>query len=353
MKRIISVFLIFVFVFSSGDTALAKTRLVEKNRRYNGFTYSVYAEGDCAIRHYIKLNSYNGSACHVKIPDSISYTSVYMVPSRYKYPKKIRKITVPKKLRYRGEFAKLPNLKAIFVRKSAEYLYTKKGVLFSKGKLCGGWLDIYPRGKKDKTYYVPKKVKGIGPYAFTNSKNLRSVKLPKGLQWIDDHAFAGCKSLKKIKIPKWVYYIGEGAFKKCKARIILPRNMKKVKGNQRGGTHYELFVDSRSKDNPDAPIVQVPYCDIEEIQPDTGTVNMNKQNTHKLVTHFQINGQWSTLLSNGLQYRSLNPKVATVDDHGVITARKKGTTKITVTHMYLYGYHSYAAGEYTIKVTVK
>lgn len=350
MKRTISVLLLLALVLSIGDTALAKTKSPDGSA---GFTYSTYTEGDCVKRTYIKLKSYNGSACHIKIPAYISSCPVNIVPSRYKYPKKIKKITVPGKLRYQGEFASLPNLKAICVRKSAEYLYTKKGVLFKKSGILGVWLDIYPRGKKDKTYHVPEKVKGIGPYAFVNSKNLKSVKLPKGLLWIDAYAFKGCTFLKKIKIPKWVYYIGEGAFKKCKARVILPHNMKKVKGKKGEGAHYELFVDSRPKDDPDAPSVQVPYCDIEEIQPDTKTVNMKIQSTHKLVTHFQINGQWSTLLSDGLQYRSSNPKVATVNDHGVVTAKKKGTTKITVAHLDLYGYHSYAAGEYTVKITVK
>ncbi|MCH5253145.1 MAG: leucine-rich repeat protein [Lachnospiraceae bacterium] len=355
MKRIVSVICVLVLSLSLCGEVSAETRLVSKNNKYGKFTYSVYhSRVGCIAREYIELKSYKGKASHLKIPCEMGKRQVESPPSRYKYPKKIKEITLEKRIFYpnKGEFTGLPNLKEFHIKNSTNGAYAKKGVLFAD--IMGGlWAYAYPRGKKAKSYKVPKKVAVIGDYAFANCKNLKSITLPKNLIEIKDYAFYGCKSLKKITIPKRVYYIGEGAFKKCKAKVVLPHYMEKVKGDSKEGSHYELFVDGRPKDDPNAAIEHVKYRDIEEIQPDTKTVEMTVNSKHTLVTHFQIEDHWNTLLSDGLAYKSSNPKVATVDDHGVVTAKKRGTTKITVRHLYLYGYHNYAAGIYTVKITIK
>lgn len=353
MKKVISLLLIFAMILSPGYMAKTQTRLMSKNNKYGKFTYSLYRIGDCAIRIVACLDSYNGAASHVKLPAKIDgRTEVDAPPSRYKHPKKIKKITLEGRLSYYGEFASLPNLKTIQMKKNSRSSYAKKGVLFYD--LLGGIrLVAYPRGKKEKSYRIPEKVKVIGPYAFTNCKNLKSITLPKGLLEINEYAFYGCKSLKKITVPKWVSYIGPGAFKKCKARVVMSPYMKKVKDATEEEAHYELFVDSRPKDEPDAEVRQVAFRDMDEIQPDVKQVEMTAKSRHTLVTHFKIGQDWHTLLSDGLQYKSSSPEVATVDDHGIVTAKEKGTTKITVEHLYLYGYHNYAAGQYNVKVTVK
>lgn len=353
MKRIVSLFLIFALILCPGSVSKTRTRLMSKNNKYGEFTYSVYRIGDCAVRFVASLDSYNGVARHLKIPKKIDgRTEVYSPPSHYKHPGKIKKITLESVLTYQGEFASLPNLKTIQMKRNSRNSYSKKGVLFYNF-LGGVKLVAYPRGKKGKSYRIPENVKIIGSHAFHNCKKLKSIKLPKGLVEINEYAFYGCKALKKITIPKWVSYIGSGAFKKCKARVVMSPYMKKVKDKSEEGSHYELFVDSRPKDDPDAEIRQVAYRDMDEIQPDAKQVEMTANSRHTLVTHFKMDQDWYTFLSDGLQYKSSNPKVATVDDHGVVTAKQKGTAKITVEHLYLYGYHTYAAGQYNVKVTVK
>lgn len=364
MKRIGVILLAALLSVSMGATAfaapMANESQISKNNVYKEFTYSIYREGICLIRRYAKLDSYKGTADHVKLPVFVRQGSrkipVSEPPSRYKKPKKIKKITLEGRLlgyggQYRGQFAKLPNLKAIQLKKSDKDSYTKGGVLFDD-YLGGIWLNVYPRGKEAKRYRIPKKVAVIGPYAFANSKKLKTITLPEGLLEINDHAFYGCKSLKKLTIPKWVNYIGSGAFGKCKTRVTMSPYMKKVKDQSKEGFHYELFVDCRLKDAPDMPIQQIPYRDMDEIQPDEKELHMTAQGRHTLVTHFREKENWYTLASDGLKYRSSNPDVAEVDDHGVITAKKKGTAKITVTHLYLYEYHNYTVGKYTVNVTV-
>ena len=105
--------------------------------------------------------------------------------------------------------------------------------------------------------------------------------------------------------------------------------MKKMRGKSEEEEHYELFVDCRPKDSPDAAIQQMAFRDIYEIQPDVKQIELGVGKRHKLVTHFESGeNYWYTLLSDGLQYQSLNPEVATVDDHGVVTAKKKGSAII-------------------------
>lgn len=360
VQRTVAVICVLVLSLSlCGEvSAYTETRQISKNNKYKGFTYSVYFRRvDCVAWRYVDLKYYKGKESHLKIPGEVGGTQVASPPSRYKYPKKVKEITIEKRLfhPYQGEFAVLPNLKEFHLKKADKSIYTKKGILFNDYEdfLGGLWIYAYPRGKKEKSYKVPKKVGVIGDYAFANCKNLKSITLPENLREIEDYAFSGCTSVKKFTIPKWVYYIGPGAFKKCKAKVVLPHYMEEVKDDSKEGSHYELFVDGRPKDDPNAAIEHEPYRDIDEIQPDTEAVEMTVNSKHTLVTHYRIGEKWNTLLSDGLAYKSSDPNVATVDDHGVITAKKKGTTKISVRHLYLYDYHRYVAGKYNVMITVK
>jgi len=62
---------------------------------------------------------------------------------------------------------------------------------------------------------LPKSIKNIAAYAFSQCVNLAEINLPKGLLSIGDLAFRGCGSLTAISIPKSVTNIGGGAFSEC------------------------------------------------------------------------------------------------------------------------------------------
>ena len=356
MKKIIAIFMTFALLVVSADTVKAGGRLLSENNTYGDFTYSVSSFGSCLIEIMAQLNSYNGEAEHLVIPGSVPYyegkVSVNAYPSQYRYPEKIKQITLGCNIWYQGEFAGLPNLESIQYHTQDRNVYSENGIFFDDF-LGGIWLKIYPRGKKEKSYQMPKKVTVLGPYAFANCKNLSSITLSKNLMEINEYAFRGCTSLEKITIPKRVNYIGAGAFKECSARVKMPANMKKIKDKSEEGFHYELFVKCRPKKKPGAAIKKKLFRDIDRISPATKKVTIKKKKKHKLVTHFQIKEKWYTLYSDCLRYTSSNSKVATVNDKGVVKAKKKGTAKITVTHSWLYDYNYYVAGKYTVKVKVK
>lgn len=71
-------------------------------------------------------------------------------------------------------------------------------------------------GISAKEVVVSENVKSIGPYAFANCENLRTVTISESVKKIEEHAFANCKSLQTINIPAAVTEIDNTAFDGCK-----------------------------------------------------------------------------------------------------------------------------------------
>jgi hypothetical protein len=78
---------------------------------------------------------------------------------------------------------------------------------------------------------IPTGVK-IGPAAFENCKNLKTVEIASGITKIPDFAFNGCESLVSVSIPEGVTEIGVRAFSLCLslASVNFPGSLKKIGG---------------------------------------------------------------------------------------------------------------------------
>lgn len=74
-----------------------------------------------------------------------------------------------------------------------------------------------------------KKVVGIGPKAFSNTK-VKTVKIENGPEYIGEHAFLYCNSLNSISIPNSIKTIGKYAFASDRSltKIALPDSVTKV-----------------------------------------------------------------------------------------------------------------------------
>jgi len=59
---------------------------------------------------------------------------------------------------------------------------------------------------------IPNSITNIGPFAFEGCKNLSSIKLPTGVTSIAGLAFSLCTRISSLKIPDNVTFVGEGAF---------------------------------------------------------------------------------------------------------------------------------------------
>lgn len=73
-------------------------------------------------------------------------------------------------------------------------------------------------------------VVSIGPNAFRNCTNLKSVYLPSTLKTVNDYAFWNCPRLSEVSIPDKVTSIGVAAFGECKGlqSIVIPDLVKKI-----------------------------------------------------------------------------------------------------------------------------
>ncbi len=85
-------------------------------------------------------------------------------------------------------------------------------------------------GCKIEKIVLPKSLKSIRPYAFSEVFTLKNLVLPEGMEKIDSLAFADFFSLESITIPNSVRTIGECAFKNCEhlKSIRLPKGIKRI-----------------------------------------------------------------------------------------------------------------------------
>ena len=81
-----------------------------------------------------------------------------------------------------------------------------------------------------KSVIIPKSVKSIGDYAFSDCSKLRTVTIPGNVESIGDGAFYGCYRLAKVIISDGVKSIGEEAFKDCDSlkKVVLPDSVERI-----------------------------------------------------------------------------------------------------------------------------
>lgn len=89
------------------------------------------------------------------------------------------------------------NIERISVESDNSNFTSVDGVLFNKNQ---DRLIIFPVNHSSNEYTVPEGVKTIAPYAFVNSKNLKSVSLPSSMSIIGQDAFIGCVNLQTLKV---------------------------------------------------------------------------------------------------------------------------------------------------------
>ena len=69
---------------------------------------------------------------------------------------------------------------------------------------------------KVKNVVFPKELRAIGPMAFAECENLKTVDFSEGVTYIGYRCFFDCKNLKKIYMPKSIEVVGSEIFFNCK-----------------------------------------------------------------------------------------------------------------------------------------
>lgn len=111
----------------------------------------------------------------------------------------LTELTIPSEVSVIGDgiVKDCQNIERISVESDNSNFASVDGVLFNKNQ---DRLIIFPVNHSSNEYTVPEGVKTIAPYAFVNSKNLKSVSLPSSMSIIGQDAFIGCVNLQTLKV---------------------------------------------------------------------------------------------------------------------------------------------------------
>lgn len=129
----------------------------------------------------------------------------------FRWCESLTTITIPEKVRkiLANPFMECSKLTKINVNKNNKTYISIDGILFTKSKKT---LAIYPLGKKNSAYSVPKTVYKIAENAFSESSSIKTIKMTNSVKRIEDNAFAHCYRLKNVTLSQRLTYIGEQVF---------------------------------------------------------------------------------------------------------------------------------------------
>lgn len=96
-------------------------------------------------------------------------------------------------------------------------------------RICGNVLERW-RTDFSGLVDVPRGVRYVAPYAFSECRRVTRVRLPDGVETIGERAFSGCSQLRDVLIPGTVTNIGRMAFSDCLSLtdIRLPPGVRSV-----------------------------------------------------------------------------------------------------------------------------
>ena len=172
--------------------------------------WGAFTENSCMerlyISNYVEDMSYSIDYIDERVPDYLD-----------KGCNKLREMHLGKRVAHFGISEKLPKLEKITVDPGNKTYHVQDGVLF-KGKET---LTLYPAGKKDASFAIPKGITEIDRLAFAWARNLKHVEIPGGIKRLEEtfqHS-----GLKEVTLPEGLEY-SLSAFQDCTnlERAVIP-----------------------------------------------------------------------------------------------------------------------------------
>ncbi|MCL2023675.1 MAG: leucine-rich repeat protein [Oscillospiraceae bacterium] len=258
-----------------------------------------------------------------------------------------------------GAFSQIVNLKSITVSNKDPNYISLDGILYTKNKKR---LIQYPVGKKDTSFKLPSSVTEIDDFAFAlpseyYTGKLTKVTLPAGLTKIGKSAFAN-QPLKSLTLPDKLKTIGEKAFEGTRLKTVkIPKSVtsmairtfssenklnitfagnspKFTDSSKLGDYYHRIQCSSFNSKNTfyykksakgfklDSRVFKS-YILTTSISANPKSLTLNKGKKKSIAVKL------SSKADPNLTWTTSNKSIATVSKSGVVTAKKKGTAKIT------------------------
>ena len=267
------------------------------------------------------------------------------------------------------------NLIEIKVHKNNAVLYEQNGVVYNSEEKT---LECCPGGISG-SITVPEGIEVIDAYAFSSCEKITDIILPSSLKIMEEAVFVNCTGLEKIVIPEGTTTLSDWTFNGCHnlKEVTIPKSVTKIGDNQFSGCSSNLIVygykgteaekcvqNENSSFNRNIQFIDIDSNveddDTEKVPPtkpqtgDNNTANENKSSASKIAVAapVKVSGIAVSSLSNKIAagkkvqltvtftpsnasnknviWTSSNPKVATVNQNGVVTFKKKSAGKSVI-----------------------
>lgn len=230
-----------------GCASLEHVVLPEKVSAIEGCAFMMSGLKDITLPDSVeRIDGYLFSDCKNLSKVTLSAEISYIPSFAFLNCTALTEITLPKNIEgcVSNSFDGCTNLQAIYVDEENQYYDSADGVLFSKNLNA---LYLYPDGKTNKSYTIPKKVRYIEYHAFSGTVHLKNIYVLDNILDIDDYAFENCGSVEKIELPKTLNmkYRRRISFRNCKSlkKMQIPNFQKTIyKGDFEGCVSLEEVI---------------------------------------------------------------------------------------------------------------
>ncbi|MDD6852665.1 MAG: leucine-rich repeat protein, partial [Bacteroidales bacterium] len=183
---------------------------------------------------------------------------------------------------------------------------------------------------------IPNSVTSIGDQAFSSRSGLTSVTIPNSVTSIGDYAFRGCRGLTRVSIGNSVTSIGKYVFFQCSGLTsVISKAVTPPTCTSSTFSTYSvpLIVPSVAKEAYQAAPYWSNFSNYAEPERkitamEFGASTFGIENGKTLQLTAKVTPEDATF-ADILQWTSSNPKIATVDNEGLVTTHALGSTVIT------------------------
>ena len=185
--------------------------------------------------------------------------------------------------------------------------------------------NVFRENDTARSLVIGSNIETIGSRAFAYCNRIEDVTF-KGnkLKVVSSECFVACESLKRITIPSSVQKIGDGAFAFCSAlyQVVISENVRKFGIN----VFYNCEKDRLTIVTPDGSKAGNFAVKNKFLVTDTTKTRLLVKNIRDIEGHKERIVVYNA--PSAVKWKSLNKKVAKVDNNGKVTALKAGTTKV-------------------------